>query len=394
VRLGQLGNKAVADKAVYSVGDLIADDVSLVAEAAQDILTRIGPPAFPVIWSALSDIDARNHGRQDAGRNILCAIPTDVIKDELIGLLSSDEAAPIEMAVTLLLELIQNEARRASGNQKMIPALLASIHEKSAEHTKLRILTLLLLWGGSDAAEFLVQSLRSNPQLDEQLAQAFLLLRKETAGKVLQDVVQDKTGALSPPLRAQLAGILGMIKPDLVSTYAKNIAAYGLVNGGGGRVKDPGQLAVSLRALGALLMNGSWNVETLPRMRENTDAGTPQRELLDILLGDLYSPRIKAIERARSVEQEKREQVERELRTEKGLKLSAEAKLKLTKEALQQASETLKQAETERDQAKEVAGKLWIENQELRLIQQVQSGTGGWAQGPGVNSSSSDWSHF
>jgi len=358
----------LGDKAVYPVGDLIADNDPSVALAAQEILTGIGIHAFPVIWSALSD--KRNTGRQDAGRNILCAMPTDVIKIKLVELLSSPKAADIEMAVTLLLELMQNEARRPAGSQRIIPALLASIQAKSPEHTKLRILTLLLLWGGSNVAESLVQTLRSNPQLDEQLAQALLLLRKETAGKVLQDVVQDKTGALSPALRAQLAGVLGMIKPELVSDYAMKFADYGLDNGDGRRVKNPDQLAVSLRALGALLANGSWNIVTIHWMREHAEAGTPQRELFDILLGVLYSPRINA-------EQEKRVKAEGELHTEKGLRSSVEAELKLTKEALRKAIEDKEGAEAARDRAIEEARRLWIN-------QQVRPGTGGSMPGPGT----------
>ena len=373
VRLVQLGTKAVSDKAIYPVGDLIADDDRFVAEAAKDILISVGPPAFPVIWSALSDID-RNPGRQGAGRDILCAMPTHVIKDKLVDLLSSPRAAEIEMAVTLLLELIQNEPRRSSGDQKMIPALLASIHEKSSEHTKLRILTLLLLWGGSDVAEFLVQTLRSNPKLDERFAEGFLLLRKETAEKKLQDVVQDKTGALSPQLRAQLAGILGMIKPELVGDYAKNIAAYGLVDGNSRQVKNPNQLGVSLRALGALLVSGSWNAGTLGWMREHADAGTPQRELFDILLGDLYSPRIKAIEQQKEAQERENKRLEDQLGQARKDFQEISAKLQQSQEALQRVGEELERTKNERDQAVAAAHVLSHENEGLK--QQLQAGTG------------------
>lgn len=380
------------DKVVYPVGDLIADDDQNVAFAAQEILTSIGPSAFPVIWSALSDVDARNPGRRDAGRKILCAMRTDVIRDKLVTLLSNEEAGDIEMAVTLLLELIQNEARRPAGNQKMISALLAFIQENNAEHTKLRILTLLLLWGRSDVAESLVQAqlqaLRSsNPRLDEQLAQAFLLLRRETTGKMLQNVVQDNTGALPPALRAQLAGILGMIRPDLVGDYAIHIADYGLVDSNSGQVKNPNQLAVSLRALGALLVSGSWNIGALRRMREHADPETAKRELFDILLGDLYTPRIQVIQRQMKDETERREDQERENRRLQGeLQSAGETIQKLSGDLLlergtsAQTRQTLQQTRTERDEAKELARQWEIENQILK--QRLASTISVSTQGP------------
>lgn len=382
----------LGDKAVYPVGDLIADDDSLVAPTAQEILIRIGPPAFPVIWSALSDTDGRHPGRQDAGRNILCAMPTGMLKDQLITLLSSDNIADIELAVTLLLELIQNEAQRPK-SQKIVPALLASIEAKMPEYKKLRILTLLLLWGESNVAESLLQKLsdKSNSQLDEQLAQAFLLLKKEMASKVLQDAMRDTTGTLSPQLYAQLAGILGMIKPDLVGDYARNVAAYGLFEGGNGRMKNQNQLAISLRALGALLVNGSWNIARLRQLRENAETETPQRELFDILLGDLYSPRIQSIiqqKEAEAAQRKAQEQVNRQLdgmlgQANKDLQ-EANGQLQLAQGKLQQVHGQLAQAEAERDQAKAEAGKWQSAYQQLLLKQQQGPGTGGTSQGSGT----------
>lgn len=366
----------LGDKAVYPVGALIAHDDSFVAVAAQEILTRIGPSAFPVIWTALSDSDTR---RQEAGRSILCAMPTNMIKDKLITLLLNDKATDIGLAVTLLFELIQNETRRLPGNQKMIPTLLASIEAKIPEHKKLRILTLLLLWGESNVAEFLLQKLcyAGDSQLDEQLAQAFLLLRKEIAGKVLQDAMQDTTSALSPQLRAQLAGILGMIKPDLVSDDAGNIADYGLIDGGNGQMKNPYQLAVSLRALGALLANGSWNIQTLRRLREHAEAGTSQRELFDILLGDLYSPRIQRIVQQKEAETIQREAQERETRRLAGELGQAQQALQEINGTLQSTLGALAQAEAERDHWKAWGTQL----QELMKKQQQASGTGGSSNG-------------
>jgi len=342
------------DLAVNPVSELIAHPDLSVDNAAQRILMKIGVPAFPVIWSLHSD--TRNPQRQAAAQKILYAMPTEVIKDKLVELLSSDEAKNIEMALTLLMELIQNENLRPPGSQAMIPALLAYIQKGGAERMSLRIIALLLLLDRSNVVDYLIQALRDNPQHEERLVQAFLLLNRETTGKVLQEVLQDTNGKISLELRAELIGVLGMIKVyPIVDNFAKNSGAYGLW-AGGGQVNNPKQLAISLRAIGGLLASGHWNLDILRNLRLKYEEGKPERELFDILLGDLYSPRIKKINEERLIERATHDEALQSLNIQSNIK---DKRIKELKNSLALVKSELIAKETQVENLK-------LENQRLK----------------------------
>src|SRR5260370_28971957 len=94
-------------KAVPGVGNLITDRDPAVAQAAQNIMTEMGVPAFAFIWAAHSDTS--NRTRREAARSIFRKMPTVVIKDEFVHLLPTNEPDGITMAMTLLLEPIPEE---------------------------------------------------------------------------------------------------------------------------------------------------------------------------------------------------------------------------------------------------------------------------------------------
>src|SRR5260370_33495062 len=91
-----------------------------------------------------------------------------------------------------------------------------------------------------------------------------------------------------PLLRAETAGILGMLTPRMdIREYAKMLVEYGLWAGhsqGFTDVLQVDQLNVALRALGGLLAGGPWQAAEPPQLRTRSNERSPQREIYDILL--------------------------------------------------------------------------------------------------------------
>jgi len=182
------------------------------------------------------------------------------------------------------------------------------------------------------------------------------LLNRETTGKVLQEVLQDTNGKISLELRAELIGVLGMIKVyPIVDNFAKNSGAYGLW-AGGGQVNNPKQLAISLRAIGGLLASGHWNLDILRNLRLKYEEGKPERELFDILLGDLYSPRIKKINEERLIERATHDEALQSLNIQSNIK---DKRIKELKNSLALVKSELIAKETQVENLK-------LENQRLK----------------------------
>ena len=298
----------IGTPAVPGVGSLVTDDDPEVAQSAQNILCEMGTPAFSFIWAAHSDVS--HPARREAARTIFRRMPTVVIKDELVELLSSDAADDIAMALTLLLERIRDEEAQGEREQEMIPVLLEHAQTHSDQRASLRILALVLLLGGRVATDALERVLYDFPNHSRMFLYAFLLLG-DVAGETLLDMLHDPD---TPPLlRAETAGILGVMSPRMdILEYAKMLAEYGLWAGrsqGITRVLQADQLNVALRALGGLLTGGHWNVSELQQLRAQSQEGSPERELYNILLGGLYSPLIDSLER--DIERERREHQQR-----------------------------------------------------------------------------------
>ncbi|HEV7236585.1 MAG TPA: hypothetical protein VGN15_10420, partial [Ktedonobacteraceae bacterium] len=271
--------------AVRPVGELITDEDPVVARAAQHILSAIGVPALPFIWTAHGDTS--NRARRDAAMNIFHAMPTDVIKDALVDLLGSDQPEDMAMAQALLLERIHDEMALPQANHEMIPALFDYVQIHDRERSSLRILALLLLIGGNQVIDHLVQLLYDYPEHHEQLAYAFLFLGDE-AHTALVNILHDPHAPAQ--LRAEIMSIIGLLGPykDLYE-YAQSLSSYGLSLNRTSILK-PDQLAIALRALGSLLASGDWDIATLQNLRRITPEGSSQSELYHILLGWRYEP--------------------------------------------------------------------------------------------------------
>jgi len=273
--------------AVLRVGELITDQNQLVAKSARQILRDIGVPALRFIWTAHSD--RSNTARRDAAMEVFRSMRTEVIKDELVELLVSDQHDNIAMAVALLLERIDEETRQRYEERVMVPELVEYVQTHTVEGLNQRIIALLLLLGEHTIVDHLIQTLEDYPHPRKQLIYIFLLLGNETRQLLLQVFNDPDTAA---EMRFELAAVLGMMSaPQEITGYAQNISRYGLSTNRTG-VMFPEQLSVALRALGGLLASGHWNAQRLLELRDATKSGDPARELFNILLGWRYEPQI------------------------------------------------------------------------------------------------------
>ncbi|HEX7734454.1 MAG TPA: HEAT repeat domain-containing protein, partial [Ktedonobacteraceae bacterium] len=278
--------------AVDGAGALITDDDAQVAHLARQVLGKIGTPAFPFLWAAHSD--ASRPARREAAREVFRAMPTVVIKDELVALLTSARQEDISMALALLLERIHDEAFQPGRAGEMLPALLEHVQTSSDEQASPRILALLLLLGGSVVTQPLVDSLYGNPQRHEHLVQAFLLLGPEVEADI-RAILRDSNAPAQ--LQAEAAGILAMrLRDQEIEDLALNLSEHGLWAAHSIRrtapLLQPVRLTIALRALGGLLVAGRWGIAELQDMRALSKPGSAHRELIDTLLGWRYSPEI------------------------------------------------------------------------------------------------------
>ncbi len=275
---------------VQPVGTLITDPDQEVAAAAQHVLGEIGVPALSFIWAAHGDTS--NRPRREAAMNVFHGMPTDVIKDALVQLLSSELADDMSMALSLLVERIHDESTLPPANQEMVPTLLEYVQIHEGERISMRIAALLILLGSESVVNHIIQILYDLPEeylYPEQLIAILFFLRRESEN-VLASLLNDPHAPTQ--LRAEAIALLGMMgrSKDVVD-YAQSLSNYGLA-AGRTNVLYADQLTIALRALGSLLMSGNWDVNTLTELRRTYREGTPQHELYSVLLGWRYEPEL------------------------------------------------------------------------------------------------------
>jgi HEAT repeat protein len=380
----------IGAEAVPAVGSLITDPDPQIARTAQDILCQIGVPAFAFIWAAHSDVT--NRPRREAARAIFRRMPTVVIKDELVQLLSSDKPEDISMALALLLERIHDESLQADREHEMIPTLLEYVQTHPQELAGHRVLALLLLIGGRTIVDFITQVLYEYPNHQDVLLYSLLLLGEE-AEEALLEILHD--GGASMLLRAEAAGMLGLLAPHVdIREYARMLPEYGLWAGqsqGQHGVLQPDHLNLSLRALGGLLAGGHWDTDELDTLRVHSKKDSAEHELYAILLGWRYYPYIASLEQELANEREEHKRrvtlLSQEIvnvRTEKseleeqlkGLQQAHDKRGKELDEAEQAATDwQQKHARTsqEKNQLQQTVQKLRSEN--LSLHEQLQEMT-------------------
>ncbi|HCI78634.1 MAG TPA: hypothetical protein DHW02_02970, partial [Ktedonobacter sp.] len=289
---------------VTPVGELLTDEDDAVARSAKRILSNIGVPALPFVWMAFTDKSTIK--RHDAALEVFLAMPTSVIKDELVALLRSDRSEDIAMAVALLFERVHDESVRQYADDKMVPELLNALLKNPFDVNDLsdqRIMALLLLLGEQDVFDHLLQSLDDEPQYRKQLAYLLLQFSPATYHDLLDTF---NAASTSQELRADLASILGMlIAPTEVITYAESLNKFG-ISDAHATALDSSQLALAQRALGGLLAGGHWNEQRLKELRTNSKEGSVIHELSGVLLGYRYEPLIQNMKAEAEKEKEQR----------------------------------------------------------------------------------------
>lgn len=283
--------------AVPAVGGLLTDQHSLVVRSAKRILRDIGVPALPFIWTAYSNAD--NLALREAALDVFHSMPTEVVKDELVRLLTSDERNDIAMAVALLLERIHDEAVQQYADSNMVGALLSYVQQNEDEATNLRIISLLLLLGDSIIIDPLLQEIEIKHR--KQLTYMLFLLGAK-AQSVLLDVLKDVNA--KPELKAEVASVLAMLGTDeIVTEYARNVSNYGIASTRTS-VLFPEQLSLALRSLGGLLASGQWDAAKLRDLRNASPEDSPAYELFSTLLGWRYTPELKKLEQELQTERD------------------------------------------------------------------------------------------
>ena len=295
------------------------------------------------------------------------SMSADVIKDELVALLLSENRDDTAMAVSLLLERVHEESRQSYANHVMVPELIEYIQSQQMDTTNLRIIALLLLLGEPAFFDHLLDALAKTSQQHNQLLYIFLLL-SDKSQKAILDTFEDPDTTNS--LRTELATILGLLKtPRVITEYAQRVSSYGLVKNHK-QVAYPEKLAISLRALGGLLASGQWNTRRLLEMRDRCADDDPTRELFNVLLGWRYEPLIAQIEDQMEVQRETfkkkalllTERIMEEQKRAQGL----EADLEKLNEEHGIRGDELQKVIRDRDNLRATIGKMTKENTDLR----------------------------
>ncbi len=299
--------------AVPIIGELITDPDESVAESVQKILREIGGPTLPFIWMTYND--TRNPESRMAALMIFHNMSTMQIKNKLVELLTSEKPQNISMGMGLLLERVIGENATPGAGREIIPALLEHMQTHNDDLTALRIIAWLLLLGGNAVVNHIGRALQDHPTHQERLTRTFLLLGKEAEGTLVKMLRQPTTSSNSK-LKAEVAGVLGMItEHPHVSAYALAMSKYGYGTSTNS-LMNAHELAISLRALGGLLAGGSWQIPNLENLRRHSTPESPELELLNILLGKLYTPVIKGLEKNLADEKNARKAEEKEYATE------------------------------------------------------------------------------
>jgi HEAT repeat protein len=289
----------IGGAAVPAVGSLLIDEHPPIAKAAKRILRAIGVAALPFIWEAY--INTANRPLREAALEVFHAMPTGVIKDELITLLSSEKQVEVSMSVALLLERIRDEGAQQYADRSMVPELLEYVQAHSAEVANQRIIALLLLVGDRLLLKPLLELLEAYPAHREQFTHMLLLLSTEAQKQLLQAFNSQET---NPELRAELASILAMRSaPTAVTEYVRQLSSYGLAKTQT-TILFPTQLQIALCALGGLLASKQWDVHTLEAMRDATPVGDASRELYNVLLGWRYEPQLQEVQQELQAERD------------------------------------------------------------------------------------------
>lgn len=282
----QIGKPVIA-----SVNELITHPNPAVKEAAILIMSKLPPEgALLTLFEDMKDVT-----RREAAHTAYRMMDTSGIQKPLIDLLSSDDLPKVLSATTLLLQRLIDDIDRPDTDKQMLPALLDSLQQHGRGNDTMHIVIFLLLLPKDLLLILARNMLFRNPVSQEWLTPFILLLdiRDTAVKRLLIERLGDAN--MSPGLRAQIIGLLGMIDESRNSpVLARAMSINQLTERGRGRVSQE-ELMVAQHALGGLLMSSRWNRDTLQQLRQPLEPETYQHELYSILLGESYIPRIMSL---------------------------------------------------------------------------------------------------
>ncbi len=206
----------------------------------------------------------------------------------LLRLLKSNDIQDLEMAFSLLHMRIDYEY--LSNNFPMTTALLQQAYTPSDSDgdVRLRVLTALLFFNNSTQqrqkiAEHIVNAIKNPPEYHAEFMRTLLLLGNE-AEKPLINAIDTTTGIV----QLEAIGTLGtLIAHSRIIGYAEALARSEI----GTRTVDLSVQDRGLRALGGLLVSGTYNRDELRKRQQNSRDRTSS-EFYSVLLGKRYLPEI------------------------------------------------------------------------------------------------------
>lgn len=277
----------IGEPALRPVSDLLRDPDPAVVDTARDILSDMGPLAFPILHELFHDPQLA----QEASA-IFRRMSTANAAVGLVKYLASNDLLEIELAQYLLYTRIDEEDR--AHKAEMIPALLEQAQRGYTY--RLRIIASLLLFNGSTStrkslASHIVHSIMTHPTYNKEFMWILPFLG-EQAVKPLENLL-DKQNVPSQ-VQEEATGVLGILmRQGRVEQYVTELASNNpqLFSKQTRQFYNP----LHLRAFGGLLASGKYNRDALMQLRAASQPGSAAYEFYDVLLGPRNMPELKQL---------------------------------------------------------------------------------------------------
>ena len=324
----------IGEPALRPVSDLLSDYDPAVINTVRDILSDMGPLAFPILHELFHDPQFA----QEAS-TIFRRMSTANAAVGLVKYLASNDLLEIELAQYLLYTRIDEEDR--AHKAEMIPALL---EQAQGEYSyRLRIIAALLLFNGSSStrqslASHVVHSVMTHPTYNKEFMWLLPFLG-EQAVKPLENLLAKQNVPLQ--VQEEATGVLGILRrnervEEYVAEFASNKPQ--LFSQQTRQLYNP----LHLRALGGLLASGKYNRDTLMQLRAASQPGSAAYEFYDVLLGSRNMPELKQLREDLTKEKAKVSRLTLELSTAHASNKNLDAQLTALKNQLDAASSQLR----------------------------------------------------
>jgi hypothetical protein len=281
VRCGPLAAERVCSLLTDNDKTMTEAERAVLYEEARSILAEMGAIAFPFIHKLAHDSQHRSDARE-----IFIRMSGSTAADGLLPLLRSNNIQEMEIAFYLLYMGIENEYR--SGSFDMTRALLQQTQAQLDSDIRLRILAVLLFFNNSTQqrpkiAEHIINTIKNSREYHAEFMRSLLLLGNE-AEQPLVNAIDTTTGLV----QLEAIGTLGtLVAHSKIIGYVEALARSEI----GTRTLDLSVQDRGFRALGGLLVNGTYNRDELRKRQQNSRDRTSS-EFYSVLLGKRYLPEI------------------------------------------------------------------------------------------------------